>query len=65
MVHRIALVLLLEITPMITLIRWRIAAKKGAPVDLGRAPLLTRLTALELPLLILMVFMAAAMARAL
>jgi hypothetical protein len=33
-------------------------------VDLGRGPLLTRLTALELPLLILMVFMAAAMARA-
>jgi putative membrane protein len=60
-----ALVLLLELTPMITLIRWRIAQRKGRPIDLQRAPLLARLTFLELPLLITMVFMAAAMARGL
>ena len=45
--------------------RWRIARKKGGPIDLERTPLLARLTLLELPLLIGMVFMATAMARGL
>lgn len=59
------LVLLLELLPMITLIRWRMARKRGQPIALERAPLLARLTFLQVPLLLLMVVMAAALARGL
>ena len=59
------IVFLLEIYPMITLIRWRRSLKKGGLVELGLVPALARLTLIELPLLIVMVFMAAAMARGL
>jgi putative membrane protein len=59
------IVFLLEIFPMVTLIRWRKALKKGGLIDLGKTKLLTRLTLAELPLLILMVCMASAMARGL
>jgi putative membrane protein len=59
------IVFLLEVYPMVTLIRWRTALKKGGVIDLSRTPLLARLTMIELPLLVLMVFMAAAMARGL
>jgi putative membrane protein len=55
----------LEIFPMVMLIRWRIALKKQVPIDLGRTALLATLTLLELPLLVLIVAMAAAMARGL
>lgn len=58
-----ALVFLLELHPMITLIRWRRSIKRGGSLDLTSAPLLARLTALQLPLLVLMVFMATALAR--
>ena len=58
-----ALVFLLELYPMITLIRWRRSIKRGGSLDLTSAPLLARLTALQLPLLVLMVFMATALAR--
>lgn len=57
------LVLLLELLPMTTLIRWRMALKKGHAIPLERTSLLARLTWLQLPLLLLMVVMAAAMAR--
>ena len=59
------IVFLLELYPMITLIRWRRARKQGGLIDLGRTPLLARLTMAERPLLILMVVMAAAIARGL
>lgn len=59
----LGIVLALEITPMITLIRWRMALKKGGLIALGKASLLARLTLLELPLLLLIVVMACAMAR--
>lgn len=59
------IVLLLELKPMITLIRWRMALRKGASIDTSRTPLLARLTFLQVPLLLLMVMMAAAMARGL
>ena len=59
------MVFLLEIYPMVMLIRWRKALKKGGLIDLGKTKLLTRLTLAELPLLILMVCMASAMARGL
>ena len=59
------IVFLIEIYPMTTFIRWRKALKKGGLIELGRTPTLARLTLIELPLLILMVFMASAMARGL
>lgn len=59
------LVLLLELLPMVTLIRWRVARKRGQPIALERAPLLARLTFLQVPVLLLMVVMAAALARGL
>lgn len=58
-------VLLLELLPMITLVRWRMANGRKHPVDLGRAPLLARLSLAQVPLLLLMVFMATALARGL
>lgn len=57
------IVFLLELYPMITLIRWRQARKRGSAVALVAAPVLARLTFLQLPLLVLMVFMATALAR--
>jgi putative membrane protein len=60
-----ALVFLLELLPMITLIRWRIDGRNGRSSTLDRAPLLARLTLAQIPLLVLMVGMATAMARGL
>lgn len=59
------IVLLLELKPMTTLIRWRMALRKSTAVDTSGTPLLARLTFMQLPLLLLMVVMAAAMARGL
>lgn len=59
------IVLFLELLPMTTLIRWRMALKKSQPIALERSVLLARLTWLQVPLLLLMVVMAAAMARGL
>ncbi|MEZ4755637.1 MAG: DUF2214 family protein [Flavobacteriales bacterium] len=59
------IVFLLELLPMITLVQWRLARRKGAVPDLSRAPLLARLTAFQLPLLLVMVAMATALARGL
>ncbi len=59
------IVFAIEIYPMITFLRWRKALKKGGLIELGRTPTLARLTLIELVLLILMVFMASAMARGL
>lgn len=53
----------LELLPMVMLVRWRSALRKSCEPDLRRAPLLARLTALELPLLVAMVAMAVALAR--
>lgn len=59
------LVFLLELLPMITLVQWRLARRKGSMPDVGRAPLLAHLTLLQLPLLLLMAAMATALARGL
>lgn len=61
----LGVVLALEIMPMVTLMRWRWALKKGGLIDLGKAAIMARLTLLELPLLMLIVLLAAAMARGL
>lgn len=59
----LALVLLLEIRPMITLIRWRRAAARREAPDTSAAPMLARISFVQAGLIVLMVFAAAAMAR--
>jgi putative membrane protein len=59
----LALVLLLEIRPMITLIRWRKSVSRGEAPDTRAAPLLARISFVQAWLIVLMVFAAAAMAR--
>ncbi len=55
-------VLMLELYPMITLIRWRLRLAKARVPSLERTRLLYKLTVAEIPLLVLIVFAAAAMA---
>ncbi|KPA91191.1 DUF2214 family protein [Pseudomonas asplenii] len=57
------IVLLLELTPMISLIKWRIAQKKGASIDIRRARLFARLSHVEALLIMLIVIAASGMAR--
>jgi putative membrane protein len=59
------LVFLLELYPMVLLIQWRRSLKRVGVIDLGQAPVLAWLTLLELPFLLIMVFLATAMARGL
>ena len=59
----LGLVLLLEIRPMITLIRWRRTVSRGEAPDTRAAPLLARISFMQAWLIVLMVFAAAAMAR--
>jgi putative membrane protein len=59
----LALVLLLELRPMITLIRWRAAVARGAAVDTTTAPILARISFAQAGLVVAMVFAATAMAR--
>jgi putative membrane protein len=56
-------ILLLEIAPMVTLIRWRIEARRGVPVDSRRASLYASISYAEAVLLLIMVAAATAMAR--
>ncbi|MHC5132578.1 DUF2214 family protein [Pseudomonas glycinis] len=57
------LILLMELAPMITLIKWRIASSRGAALDSGRAKLYARISHVEALLLILMMVAATGMAR--
>jgi putative membrane protein len=59
----LVVILLLEIRPMITLIRWRLRVSRGEAPDTSRAPLLARISFVQAGLVVLMVFAAAAMAR--
>lgn len=59
----LAAVLLLEIRPAIVLVRWRISARRGEPVDTTPAPALARTSFLQCGLIILMVIVAVTMAR--
>ncbi len=57
-------VLALEIFPMITFVRWRIAlANRGAPLDGAPLGVLVRLNDLEVALVVLIPFIASLMAR--
>lgn len=57
------LILALEVRPMVTLIRWRMRAKRGEPVDTAPARGFARISFLQALLIVLMVFLAAGMAR--
>lgn len=59
------LILVLEVWPMMTLIRWRIALGKGQPVDVARAGAMASISMIQAVLVVLMVFAATAMARGL
>ncbi|MGE8068198.1 DUF2214 family protein [Pseudomonas sp. NPDC089569] len=56
-------VLLLEMAPMITLIKWRIALARGAVIDTGRAKLFARISHVEALLVLLIMVAATGMAR--
>jgi putative membrane protein len=56
-------VLLLEVWPMVTFIRWRVARGRGQAPDTGGARRLYTLNHLELALVVVIVFVAAFMAR--
>ena len=59
------LLLVLEVGPVITLIRWRKSAAAGAPVDFRAAGRLATISRIQAWLVVLMVFAATAMARGL
>jgi putative membrane protein len=58
-----ALILLLEIWPMTTFLRWRRARRRGAAPDTSSARGLYLINHVEMALVVLMVFVAAFMAR--
>lgn len=57
------LILLLELAPMITLIKWRIGQARGISLDTRRAKMFARISHAEALLLVLMVIAATGMAR--
>jgi putative membrane protein len=57
------LILLIELAPMVTLIKWRIAKARGPALGTGRCKLFARISHVEALLLILMVIAATGMAR--
>src|SRR5690606_35206866 len=59
----LGLILLLEVWPILTLIRWRAARTKGNRLSLEAAPALARVSAVQALLVVAMVFAATAMAR--
>ena len=61
----LVLVLALEVWPMTTLIRWRVALGRGREVDPGPAATLALISRVQAGLIVAMVFAATAMARGL
>ena len=59
----VVLLLLLEVWPMVTLIRWRAARGRGRTPDTSKARALYVVTHIEMALVVLIVFVAAFMAR--
>ena len=60
-----AVVFALELRPMITFIRWRVVGARGGTPDTARAATLARINDIEVALVVLIVFVAAMMARGL
>jgi putative membrane protein len=56
-------IVVLEVWPMITFIRWRVVRGKGQTPDTSRARTLYMVTHVQLTLMVLMVFVAAFMVR--
>lgn len=61
----LAVIILLELWPMATLIRWRMQRQRGESPDPGPAAAFARISQVQAVLVILMVFAATAMARGL
>jgi putative membrane protein len=59
----LVLILILEVRPMTTLIRWRVGLARRESIDLSSARTLARISEIQAGLVILMVFAATAMAR--
>lgn len=59
----LGLVLLLEVWPMVTLIRWRIQISRGEAIDTQNAKRLSLISAVQTALVVTMVFAATAVAR--
>ena len=59
----LVLILLLEIWPMITLIRWRLKLSRGEEVDTRQANSFAVISVVQASLVVAMVFVATAMAR--
>src|SRR5690606_29290885 len=57
------MILALEVRPMTTLIRWRVANARGQSIDLAASDTIARISTIQLLLLAGMVVMATAMAR--
>jgi putative membrane protein len=60
-----AVILVIEIMPMVTLIHWRKIVRSGGSPDTSRAPAMVRASRIEALLVVLIVFAATAMARGL
>ena len=58
-------ILLPEVWPMTTLMRWRMRQARGQPLDTCAAPVVARISAVQTLLIMVMVFAATAMARGL
>jgi putative membrane protein len=58
-------ILLLEILPMLTLVRWRFDVRRGDPIDTRRVATLVRINHAETALVVVIPFVAAAMTRGL
>ena len=61
----LAVILTLEVWPMATFIRWRIASGRGRPIDRSHAPTFARISHVQTVLVLVMVLLATAMARGL
>ena len=59
----LVLILVLEIYPMTTLIRWRTRARRGEPIDSSSAPRMARISVVQAVAVISMVLAATGMAR--
>ncbi|HOA23930.1 MAG TPA: DUF2214 family protein [Aggregatilineales bacterium] len=56
-------ILVLEVWPMVTLIRWRLKSRQGELPNVSAAPAIARISQVQVGLVILMVVAATAMAR--
>jgi putative membrane protein len=59
------LVFLLELRPIVTLVRWRLALRRGAEVGLSAAPALAATSRVQAALVVVILLLATALARGL